>query len=528
MKDGNHNLKISLAGFEYKPEIKSKNGYQLKVTDEQGNILHNSEFKSFTANFLKMLYSNMIGNSSGNAKNIINGDVDPDLYPLTTINFAGGAGFRMFGIGVGTGNSAVANDNYNLNWVAGLTYNNVVVGAPAVVGSTIKVDITRQISNTSGSSITVSESGLICGSEGDYSDNVLIARDLVSVTLANNKKSTWTYSIVVDFSSTSGGFVKNFLDLLIKPWTQATASAGFSTRRSHSSVVFDGKIWVIGGTDGTNIFNDVWSSSDGITWTRATASAGFSTRFAHSSVVFDGKIWVIGGYDGASRFNDVWSSSDGITWTRATASAGFSTRFAHSSVVFDGKIWVIGGTDGTNYFKDVWSSSDGITWTQATASAGFSTRRSHSSVVFDGKIWVIGGFDGTNYFKDVWAYCAKIKSTAIVADDALGIIVGTSDSAFSSTATSLITKITHGSASGKLEYGVFPDTAFTVEPSTAGSKTAMTLARSFTNSSGSTIVIKEVGIQSVNGLLCRIIPASPLEIINGETKVIAIQFETEV
>jgi hypothetical protein len=480
MKDGNHNLKISLAGFEYKPEIKSKNGYQLKVTDEQGNILHNSEFKSFTANFLKMLYSNMIGNSSGNAKNIINGDVDPDLYPLTTINFAGGAGFRMFGIGVGTGNSAVANDNYNLNWVAGLTYNNVVVGAPAVVGSTIKVDITRQISNTSGSSITVSESGLICGSEGDYSDNVLIARDLVSVTLANNKKSTWTYSIVVDFSSTSGGFVKNFLDLLIKPWTQATASAGFSTRRSHSSVVFDGKIWVIGGTDGTNYFNDVWSSSDG------------------------------------------------ITWTRATASAGFSTRFAHSSVVFDGKIWVIGGTDGTNYFKDVWSSSDGITWTQATASAGFSTRRSHSSVVFDGKIWVIGGFDGTNYFKDVWAYCAKIKSTAIVADDALGIIVGTSDSAFSSTATSLITKITHGSASGKLEYGVFPDTTFTVEPSTAGSKTAMTLARSFTNSSGSTIVIKEVGIQSVNGLLCRIIPASPLEIINGETKVIAIQFETEV
>jgi dihydrofolate reductase len=480
MKDGNHNLKISLAGFEYKPEIKSKNGYQLKVTDEQGNILHNSEFKSFTANFLKMLYSNMIGNSSGNAKNIINGDVDPDLYPLTTINFAGGAGFRMFGIGVGTGNSAVANDNYNLNWVAGLTYNNVVVGAPAVVGSTIKVDITRQISNTSGSSITVSESGLICGSEGDYSDNVLIARDLVSVTLANNKKSTWTYSIVVDFSSTSGGFVKNFLDLLIKPWTQATASAGFSTRRSHSSVVFDGKIWVIGGTDGTNYFNDVWSSSDGITWTRATASAGFSTRFAHSSVVFDGKIWVIGGYDGASRFNDVWSSSDGITWTRATASAGFSTRFAHSSVVFDGKIWVI------------------------------------------------GGFDGTNYFKDVWAYCAKIKSTAIVADDALGIIVGTSDSAFSSTATSLITKITHGSASGKLEYGVFPDTTFTVEPSTTGSKTAMTLARSFTNSSGSTIVIKEVGIQSVNGLLCRIIPASPLEIINGETKVIAIQFETEV
>ena len=108
-----------------------------------------------------------------------------------------------------------------------------------------------------------------------------------------------------------------------KDWTQATASAGWSRRYGHTSVVYDGKMWVMGGTAGSTRYNDVWWSTDGITWTRATASAGWSGREDHTSVVYDGKMWVMGGNDG-SRKNDVWWSTDGITWTRATASAGWS------------------------------------------------------------------------------------------------------------------------------------------------------------------------------------------------------------
>jgi len=181
-------------------------------------------------------------------------------------------------------------------------------------------------------------------------------------------------------------------------WTQATAAAGFSARRLHQSVVFDNKMWVIGGYATANK-NDVWYSSDGITWTQATAAAGFSARYAHQSVIFDNKMWVIGGYDGAYK-RDVWYSSDGITWTLATAAAGFSARHSHQSVVFDNKIWVIGGYDGANK-NDVWYSSDGVTWAQATAAAGFGARRGHQSVVFDNKMWVIGGYDGVNK-NDVW------------------------------------------------------------------------------------------------------------------------------
>jgi hypothetical protein len=180
-------------------------------------------------------------------------------------------------------------------------------------------------------------------------------------------------------------------------WILATDSVGWSGRYLHTSVVFDNKIWVIGGLDfGFNRKNDVWYSSDGINWTCATANAGWSARSGHASVVFDNKIWVIGGYSDWYPRNDIWYSSDGINWTCTTANAAWSVRSCHTSFVFDNKMWVIGGSPDTN---DVWYSSDGINWTCATANAGWSARDGHTSVVFDNKMWVIGGFPYTN---DVW------------------------------------------------------------------------------------------------------------------------------
>jgi hypothetical protein len=103
-------------------------------------------------------------------------------------------------------------------------------------------------------------------------------------------------------------------------WQQATSEAGFVKREYHSSVSHQGKMWVIGGQfdDGMAVgipfYDDVWYSSDGLTWTEATGEAGWDARSKHSSVVFNGKIWVIGGYYEDMfltiyrYFNDVWYS----------------------------------------------------------------------------------------------------------------------------------------------------------------------------------------------------------------------------
>ncbi len=191
-------------------------------------------------------------------------------------------------------------------------------------------------------------------------------------------------------------------------WAQITANAGFSARMGHSSVVFEDKIWVIGGFDGA-YKNDVWCSSDGISWTQVTNHAPFLPRLDHTSLVYDNKLWVIGGtvlgaYTHAR--NDVWYTTDGINWIQATDSAAFLPHEKHTSVVFKNKMWVIGGSDGTTGFgggskNDVWFSTNGIDWTQATDNAAFSARQNHSSAVFDGKMWVITG-TGNQGKSDVW------------------------------------------------------------------------------------------------------------------------------
>ncbi len=187
-------------------------------------------------------------------------------------------------------------------------------------------------------------------------------------------------------------------------WQLATAAASFSERSGPSSVVFDGKMWVIGGLNPAGAYNDVFSSVDGANWVTETASAAFGPRGFHTSVVMNNRIWIIGGGPSyGSNYSDVWSSADGINWDLETTTTPFN-RCLHASVVFGGRMWVIGGMDNTfGLHNDVWSSADGVNWTQETVNAGFSKRFSQSAIVFNGKIWVLNGNDFVSDYNDIWS-----------------------------------------------------------------------------------------------------------------------------
>jgi hypothetical protein len=200
-------------------------------------------------------------------------------------------------------------------------------------------------------------------------------------------------------------------------WSQETAGAAWSARDGHTSLFFDNKVWVIGGQTSSQFTNEVWSSSDGINWT-LEVDAPWTGRTQHTSVVYDNKIWVIGGSsDASTRLNDVWSSSDGVNWTQETAGAPWNIRTAHTSVVQDGKMWVIGGRDGnTTYFNDMWSSTDGSSW-QQEISGDWSARAFHTSVAYNDKIWVSQGFNGPTYFTDTYSFVSPVSPTPYAAQD---------------------------------------------------------------------------------------------------------------
>lgn len=183
-------------------------------------------------------------------------------------------------------------------------------------------------------------------------------------------------------------------------------------RYNHSSLVFNNKMWILGGNV-PDASNDVLFSIDGANWKTITEQTNFPHRFQFGATVFQNKMWVAGGSGKinpeniANINNDVWSSTDGIEWKLVTPKAQFLGRFDHTLTAFKGFLWLIGGVgfnEKANTYEtlsDIWKSSDGINWVNVTDSSPFGPRRWHAAVVHDDKIWVVGG-GNINYNNDVW------------------------------------------------------------------------------------------------------------------------------
>jgi len=186
-----------------------------------------------------------------------------------------------------------------------------------------------------------------------------------------------------------------------KRWKQA-ANAGWSPRMGAGAVVFKDRMWIVGGTedylfapDGSRLRNDVWSSADGEEWRLETGNAGWSPRALHQVVVFNGKMWVLGGGNYRPTLqvlNDVWCSEDGVHWTQVLDEAPWQPRIWYSAVVYRDRIWVLGGsTHDHKLIVDVWYSKDGRQWCELKSRVTWSARHEHSAFVFKDRIWVAGG-----------------------------------------------------------------------------------------------------------------------------------------
>ena len=206
-----------------------------------------------------------------------------------------------------------------------------------------------------------------------------------------------------------------------KRWETLAEKSNFPDRVFYGTIVFGGKIWLMGGYDGKNYHNDIWNSSDGVRWTKVSEHAAWSPRNAGVLVEFKNRIWMFGGgvIDGMTNENpnsnrEIWSSSDGINWTRATEDMKISTL--GTPVVFDDKLWLIGANrnDG-NFARSSLVSNDAITWREE--SAPWSPRGAVAVWTFGGILFMTGGKYSYQkngepvfvYSNDVWAMSKKTE-----------------------------------------------------------------------------------------------------------------------
>lgn len=194
-------------------------------------------------------------------------------------------------------------------------------------------------------------------------------------------------------------------------WQCVTKAAAWKPRLGAAGAVFEDKMWLLGGVeryfDGDKyLLNDVWCSADGRDWTQVAEHAPWSPRAYHAALVFDGKLWIIGGgnyWPLPSAGNDVWSSTDGRLWTRVTEHAPWPGRIWFSSVVYRDRMWILGGWSGnpSKNWNDVWCSRDGKAWHEVKTSTIWSPRHEMSAYVFDDSLWIVGG-NAWPLLNDVW------------------------------------------------------------------------------------------------------------------------------
>jgi len=175
--------------------------------------------------------------------------------------------------------------------------------------------------------------------------------------------------------------------------------AGTPSLDEFTHLVFEGKQWLIGGTDYSGAprrTRDVWSTTDGVIWQKHS-NALPTEMDRHASVVFQNKLWILGGSQGSTSASDsIYVSDNGTVWTQLSSlPAGVSHAEA---VVHNDNIVVLGGVlENGDVSNKVWKSGNGITWTEvgsdALAGKNFANR---SAEVFNGAIWIVGNNQNDN------------------------------------------------------------------------------------------------------------------------------------
>jgi hypothetical protein len=125
---------------------------------------------------------------------------------------------------------------------------------------------------------------------------------------------------------------------------------------------------------------------------------------------------------------------------------------------------------------------------------------------------------GTSQGIVLWGYNTVIGGNAAAGVDSYGILIGSSDTAVAIGQYNLGSKIANGTGSGQMSYN-----ASTVEALTKDATWFFKVIRTFTNSSGATVTIRELGLfiqvtlPTKQVMLARDVPPSPISVPAGST-----------
>ncbi len=196
----------------------------------------------------------------------------------------------------------------------------------------------------------------------------------------------------------------------------------------HAGATVNGHLYVLGGfhytdADGIAVSNVVYRSkvgADGAPGEWQTATALPEPVFFPSAASWNGRIYVTGGWNGTNLVNKVYSAEvgeDGSLGPWVAQKSLPEAVYTHAAVT-DGTLYVLGGTvnggadiQNTVYFAKINADGSLADWTATTPLP--SPVSNHGAVVANGRVFVLGGWTGA-------APTTGVQSSLVESEGGLG------------------------------------------------------------------------------------------------------------
>ncbi|EPQ26888.1 uncharacterized protein PFL1_05523 [Pseudozyma flocculosa PF-1] len=204
-----------------------------------------------------------------------------------------------------------------------------------------------------------------------------------------------------------------------------------SPRRAHTCNYHEGQLIVFGGGNGVGALNDVHALDvhdlSKLEWRRLECKGKIPIgRGYHTTNLVDGKLIVIGGSDGHMSFNDIHILRlDTRTWYQVKTDE-IHNRLGHTATQVGSYLFVFGGHDSKTYTDELLTLNlVNLQWEpRRVCGAKPPGRGYHQAWLRDSRLFVHGGFDGKDIFDDLYyldlaacAYLPQITSFTVELDD---------------------------------------------------------------------------------------------------------------
>jgi len=175
--------------------------------------------------------------------------------------------------------------------------------------------------------------------------------------------------------------------------------------------------------------NDVQIVEANLRFSRINTDKSPAPRFDHSMITAwnEGKIYLFGGRNGKEFFNDLWVLDlKKREWRQMDSPSAPPARSGHS-LLYDSsqkRLILFGGFSHnkfgeSNYYRDMWIFSEDTGWSREFFSKGPSRRAWHATTLMGDTMLIFGGFAGSpNYFlNDIWSLDLKSLTFERIATD---------------------------------------------------------------------------------------------------------------